>query len=153
MFFLLRKKKHQNNIFVFQRLCSHCHTWIGGRPRSSIICTNFWWLAGFGTGSLHCSCICDCLCGCLCVCRMIFAADTFQWLTAPSSVLTQLIFFCSTNPLSSLLQPRQFFSVFNENFSMLNVQKFSLPQRPPSPLSAVSQSFRPMSFMSRKPHR
>ena len=87
--------------------------------------------------TFNCFCICDCLCGCLflfitSVSRStIFAADTFQWLTAPSSVFAQLIFFCSTNPLSSLLQPRQFFSVFNENFSMLNVQKFFLPQRPP----------------------
>ena len=41
------------NIFVFQRLCSHCDTWIGETPRSSIIWTNFWWLAGFVMGALH----------------------------------------------------------------------------------------------------
>ena len=48
VFFLLRKNtkttktmSSELNIFVFQRLCSHCDTWIGETPRSSIIWTNF----------------------------------------------------------------------------------------------------------------
>ena len=55
--------------------------------------------------TFNCFCICDCLCGCLflfitSVSRStIFAADTFQWLTAPSSVFAPHLFLLHKPPV------------------------------------------------------